>query len=108
MASYDDVWAALTPAERDKFLKALGDPRSDLAQQLLASEELERERVEPWWESHAQLDAAGEPTPQPSGGLQDKRFGVKPEIMAIPASMVEMTPVAGKQPLLLYNLCAIW
>ncbi|PCH44112.1 hypothetical protein WOLCODRAFT_164926 [Wolfiporia cocos MD-104 SS10] len=59
-ASYDDIWAALTPAERDKFMRALQDPNSELAQQLLASEELEKERTEPWWEMPMGMDADAE------------------------------------------------
>lgn len=43
-ASYDQIWDALTPAEHEKFKKALGDPTSDMAQQLLASDELGNSR----------------------------------------------------------------
>ncbi|KAF7366457.1 hypothetical protein MSAN_00902700 [Mycena sanguinolenta] len=48
--SSDQLWTLLTPAEREKFLKAMRDPQGALAVQLLASAELEAElKQEPWW-----------------------------------------------------------
>ncbi|KAF9816006.1 hypothetical protein IEO21_04256 [Rhodonia placenta] len=110
-ASYDQIWDALTPAEHEKFMKALGDPTSDMAQQLLASDELGNVRTEPWWEAPMDLETdvqvAESSTPSNrSSLLQAKKFGTKPKLMVIPASMVS-PPVAGKTPLLLYNICAL-
>ncbi|KAJ7698182.1 hypothetical protein B0H14DRAFT_3529056 [Mycena olivaceomarginata] len=45
--SPDQLWTLLSPAERERFLKVMEDPSSDLALQLLASEELEVEKQEP-------------------------------------------------------------
>jgi len=94
-SSSDAIWSKLTPAERDKFLKALNNPSSELAQQLLASEELEKQRQEPWWEASI-LDGEHNPT---------RQFGAKPEVMYIPSEMMG-TPPKGPN-VLIYNLCAI-
>ncbi|KAL1945141.1 hypothetical protein VTO73DRAFT_2761 [Trametes versicolor] len=103
-ASYEELWAALTPAERDKFLKALEDPNSELAQQLLASEELERERVNPWWEAPT---ASG--SEDLSGGEAERKDRTRPPpIMPIPAPLVKQAANnALSGPLLLYNICAV-
>ncbi|KAK0501476.1 hypothetical protein EDD18DRAFT_1347557 [Armillaria luteobubalina] len=49
----DELWSRLTPAERTKFLNAVADPSSELAQSLLASEEFDSS---PWWEAHVEPD----------------------------------------------------
>ena len=95
-ASPDALWSILTPEERNKFLKALDNPSSGLGQQLLASEELERDLVKPWWEERV---VGGDPLPATS-----KRFGSRPEFMNVPSSMVQPHPSG---PLLIYNICAI-
>jgi hypothetical protein len=87
-ASPHALWAILTPEERKKFTRALEDPSSELAQQLLASKELESERLAPWWEAPT-LDDAAQSSPA-------KRYGAKPELMSIPfavppTSMAEFT-----------------
>jgi hypothetical protein len=87
----------LTPEERNKFLRALNNPSSELAQQLLASDELEKEKQAPWWEATA-LD---EDVVQ-SG--TSRQFGAKPEMMQIPSDMIK----SEKASFLVYNLCAIW
>ncbi|KAH9840290.1 uncharacterized protein C8Q71DRAFT_805910 [Rhodofomes roseus] len=102
-ASYDDLWAALTPAEREMFTKALRDPNSELAQQLLSSEELEKVRIEPWWEAP---DDPSTDDPSTSWRAQ-KRYGKKPAMMPIPENMVGTSHTPGKYPLLLYNICAV-
>ncbi|THH10946.1 hypothetical protein EW146_g8212 [Bondarzewia mesenterica] len=45
--SHDQLWSILTPSERDRFVKTMQDPSSELAQQLLASQELAEEAIEP-------------------------------------------------------------
>ncbi|RDX50264.1 hypothetical protein OH76DRAFT_1555794 [Lentinus brumalis] len=106
-ASYDELWNALTPAERDKFLRALQDPDSELAKQLLASEVLEREQVEPWWEAQPELtseDSDSTSTPQAS----PRRHGTKPSIMPLPDPLIKRSSEASTTgPLLLYNICAV-
>ena len=93
----DTLWSMLTPQEREKFMKALDNPSSELAQQLLASEELHSERLEPWWETPSLDDAA-----QTSSA---KRYGAKPRAMPIP-SIIPEVPRTGSP--LLYNICALW
>ncbi|KAI0630666.1 hypothetical protein C8Q77DRAFT_219757 [Trametes polyzona] len=101
-ASYEELWAALTPAERDKFMRALNDPDSDLAKQLLASEELERERVEPWW------TAPTEPDSKHVSTEATRSHGSRPPIMQIPPPLVEQSANnALSGPLLLYNISAV-
>jgi hypothetical protein len=46
-ATYDDIWNALTPAEPARILKALQDPHSELARQLLASDAIDQDLVAP-------------------------------------------------------------
>ncbi|PCH44107.1 hypothetical protein WOLCODRAFT_133088 [Wolfiporia cocos MD-104 SS10] len=109
-ASYDDIWAALTPAERDKFMRALQDPNSELTQQLLASEELEKERIEPWWETPTGMDADAEdqiPSDASKKAELHRRYGTKPPVMQVPSSMLNTPSVPGKSPMLLYNICAV-
>ena len=51
-ASHHALWSILTPDEREKFTRAVENPSSELAQQLLShSEELESKRLAPWWEA---------------------------------------------------------
>ncbi|KAI0700015.1 hypothetical protein C8T65DRAFT_709765 [Cerioporus squamosus] len=104
-ASYDELWNALTPAEREKFLRALQDPDSELAKQLLASEVLEREQVQPWWEAPVELasvDSTSAPQASP------RRHGTKPAVMSLPEPLIKRTSEASASgPLLLYNICAV-
>lgn len=77
----------------------MNDPASGLAQQLLASEELENESCEPWWEaSIVESDDA-------DGIARSRRFGTRPEAMEIPLAMIK--PISTGVPLF-YNVCAIW
>lgn len=77
-------------------MKILQNPSSDLAQQLLASEELESEQVEPWWEA---------PSIQDQMELEPfKRYGSVPEIMPMPSTLSKV-PVTGSP--LIYNICAV-
>jgi hypothetical protein len=86
----------LIPEEREKFMNALNNPTGELAQQLLASEALDLERLEPWWEAPSLDDG--------TQTLSDKRYGVSPEAMPRPPATLKM-PVTGS---LLYNICALW
>ncbi|KAG6869226.1 hypothetical protein C0993_009090 [Termitomyces sp. T159_Od127] len=89
-----DLWSKLTPAEQAGFLKIMEDPNSDNARQLLASEELENERREPWWDA---------PAVEPDGPLSH-RHGSKPELFLVPVIMVK--PLSNGPPLH-YNVCAV-
>ncbi|GJE90294.1 hypothetical protein PsYK624_064230 [Phanerochaete sordida] len=100
-ASYDEIWAELTPAQRDKFLKALNDPSSDLAQQLLTSEDFAKQIVEPWWEQPPDPENA----PQRSGTRT--RYGAPPTLISIPpAALNASAGAAASGPSLLYNIYA--
>ncbi|KAF9480531.1 hypothetical protein BDN70DRAFT_905729 [Pholiota conissans] len=106
-ASPDTLWAMLTPAERSKFMKAFDDPTSEFAQQLLASEQLDNEIEEPWWEAPRTIVEAGV---EDEAGRQSidlrtgHRYGSRPTFMSIPESMVKAVPVGHP---LVYNMCAI-
>lgn len=96
----DAVWSMLSKDEQAKFITALGDPSSELVQQLLASEELDNDRREPWWE--ASLDGDEDVDVDTSSSF--KRFGPRPRPMTVPISMVRSAPTG---PPLIYNLCAM-
>ncbi|KAJ7628639.1 hypothetical protein FB45DRAFT_41847 [Roridomyces roridus] len=82
LESSDQLWALLTPDEREKFLKVMENPSSELAQQLLASQELENEKQDPWWDSDSS----------------------SPEPIQVPPSL--SSPNGG--PSLIYNICAVF
>ena len=89
-ATYDQLWAALMPAERDRFMKAVQDPSSELAQQLLASQELAEVAVEPWWEaSAAPVPPTVADAPLKLPAAPPKKYGHPPMIMPIPPSTVQ-------------------
>lgn len=95
-ASYEDVWSALTSAQQDKFMAALNDPSSELAQQLLASEELEEQIEEPWWERQSETHTA-----------RTRRYGSKPAMMTVPEVALKASAgAASSGPSLLYNVFA--
>lgn len=84
--SSEELWELLSEEQREKFVKALQVPSSGLAQQLLASEELEQDRREPWW--------------------KEPDDGERPGLMDIPPTLLKANPPPG--PSLLYNICALW
>lgn len=90
-ADPDALWSLLTAEERSKFLSAMGNPSSDLAQQLLNSEELERDKQRPWWEA---------------SGIEDGEGTSSREIepILIPLSMVKPS---SDSKTFIYNMCAI-
>ncbi|KAJ3482590.1 hypothetical protein NLI96_g6874 [Meripilus lineatus] len=103
-ASYDDLWIALTPAERDKSLAALRDPTSELAQQLLTSEQLENDRVAPWWDNGNDNPIGNSPEPFASSrDIRQARFGHRPEVMDIPQQL----QTSQAQNPLLHNTVAL-
>ncbi|KAG6813874.1 hypothetical protein H0H92_006281 [Tricholoma furcatifolium] len=93
-ASSADLWSKLTPAEQSEFLCLMGDPDSDLAKKLLASEELEDEQCDPWWDAPALEGDAP----------ISYRYSTKPNMMLVPAAM--MKPSSNGPPLF-YNVCAV-
>ncbi|PIL33233.1 hypothetical protein GSI_04683 [Ganoderma sinense ZZ0214-1] len=111
-ASSDKLWAALTPTERERFLCAVNDPHSELAQQLLASEQLEKAQVEPWWEPEfpSPVDERPSPLGMPASPTSTRRNpSHKPSIMSIPESLTRQAATSAVSgPLLLYNICALW
>ncbi|KAG2150289.1 uncharacterized protein EDB93DRAFT_1240313 [Suillus bovinus] len=92
-ASSDELLRLMTKEETDKFFNALRDPTSQLAQQLLSSEELQSVKQEPWWE--AALEGS------PSGSM---RCGSKPALMKVPPNLLKHQ--ASSAPLI-YNVCAV-
>ncbi|KDQ25058.1 hypothetical protein PLEOSDRAFT_1078943 [Pleurotus ostreatus PC15] len=99
----DDLWTLLTPSQQQKFLKALQDPSSELAQQLLASEQIEKDTVLPWWNDHNH--GIPEPDGEHETELKDSlRYGEDPRPMPVPTRLV--TPVEGG-PSLVYNIVAV-
>ncbi|KAG0699902.1 hypothetical protein DFH29DRAFT_934535 [Suillus ampliporus] len=92
-ASSDELLRLLTKEEIDKFFNALRDPASQLAQQLLSSEELQSVSLEPWWE--ASLEGS------PGGST---RYGSKPALMEVPLNLVKRQ---SSSPALLHNVCAV-
>lgn len=108
-ASYDELWNALTPVEREKFQRAVADPNSELAQQLLASEELEKVQVEPWWEPQPPSNTISAPSDASTSVAPKRKCGAKPSIFEVPESLVkQVSDNAVSGPLLLYNICALW
>ncbi|TFK74959.1 hypothetical protein BDN72DRAFT_892650 [Pluteus cervinus] len=98
-AKSEALWSVLTPEQRNKFLKAVDNPESELAKQLLASETLEDERRGPWWEGSTLSE--DEIKVDPHSG---HRFGERPSPMKIPVSMVK-DPPSG--PSLVFNMAGI-
>lgn len=104
LTSSEELWALLTPAERSKFIKVFDDPTSELAQQLLSSEQLEKETREPWWEA-PNNDEDSEEDAAVQILRRGRQYGHRPTFMDIPELMVK--PFALEHPLI-YNICAIW
>ncbi|KAA1469106.1 hypothetical protein DENSPDRAFT_834646 [Dentipellis sp. KUC8613] len=105
--SYDELWSRLTEAERAKFMHAVQDPTSELAQQLLASQELIEDAVDPWWDAPPavpfdQDENEDEDAPLPKA--EKKRYGHKPEPLRIPDALLS---AASPTLPLAYNLMAI-
>ncbi|KAG1728095.1 hypothetical protein EDB19DRAFT_169255 [Suillus lakei] len=92
-ASSDELLRLMTKEEIDKFFNALRDPTSQLAQQLLSSEELQSVRQEPWWE--ASLEGS------PGGSM---RYGSEPALVEVPLNLVKRQ---SSGPSLIYNVCAV-
>ncbi|KAK7019915.1 hypothetical protein R3P38DRAFT_2971182 [Favolaschia claudopus] len=89
--SPDQLWTLLTADEREKFLKAMEDPSSELALQLLASEELSVEKQEPWWSAAF-------------SGMSSAQHGALPDPIKIPTTLASPSRPG---PPLIYNSCAV-
>ncbi|KAK7042321.1 hypothetical protein R3P38DRAFT_2889760 [Favolaschia claudopus] len=89
--SPDQLWTLLTADEREKFLKAMENPSSELALQLLASEELSVEKQEPWWSAAA-------------SGISSAQHETIPDPIEIPTSLASLNRPG---PPLIYNICAV-
>ncbi|KAH6916035.1 hypothetical protein BKA70DRAFT_1254575 [Coprinopsis sp. MPI-PUGE-AT-0042] len=90
-ASPDALWSLLTQAEKDRFIKAVNDPSSELAQKLLSEEELHKHFADPWW-TCLPIDRD---TDNPS---------FPPTTMDIPEALLKPVP---NRPLLAYNIAAV-
>ena len=93
----DALWAMLTSAERSKFITVFNNPTGELAQQLLASESLEKEIQDPWWEPKDDIQIKEDL-------LSPPRHKAKPRLMEVPLSMINPNPTGHT---LLYNICGI-
>ncbi|KAF8488913.1 hypothetical protein JB92DRAFT_3129757 [Gautieria morchelliformis] len=71
----DVILSMLSPPQQESFLKVIWDPSNELAQQLLSSPELQRDRRRPWWDS-SMLE--GDEIP-----INYHVFGVPPQMMSI-------------------------
>ena len=100
-ADPDTILSILSPSQRDSFLKAVRDPSSELAQQLLSSVELQQKHRKPWWKS-------------PLLGNDDdnseasKEYGVLPKMMSISQSLTTPEMVSESSRFLVYNILALW
>ena len=92
----DALWSMLTSAERSKFITALNNPTGELAQQLLASESVEKGIQDPWWEVKDDSQFKEDFFPP--------RQKAKPRIMEVPLSMINPNPTGHP---LVYNICGI-
>ena len=109
--------ARLTPAERERFLRAANDPSSALVQQLLASDELlEETQCEPWWETPTEPSedegerSSGSAPPVIPDSARRRRGGTPP-VMPVPDALAKQMSTGNASasgPLLLYNICALW
>ena len=89
-------------------MKALGDPSSELAQQLLASKELEMHIVEPWWEGFSNRDAGTVSSGVQRTAVHERQFGSRPSPLSIPPALINAPAVtSGSGPSLLYNISAV-
>lgn len=64
-----------------------------LAQQLLASDELRSVRQEPWWEASLEESSS-----------ESMRYGSTPALMEVPLNLAKRQ---SSSPCLIYNICAI-
>ena len=92
----DALWAILTSAERSKFITVFNNPTGELAQQLLASESLEKEIQNPWWEAKDYSQIKEDFSPP--------RHKAKPRLMEVPLSMINPNPTGHP---LVFNICGI-
>ena len=89
----------LTSAERSKFITVFNNPTGELAQQLLASESLEKEIQDPWWEA-----LRSKVNSQNKEDFSPPRHNAKPRMMEVPLSMINPNPTGHP---LVYNICGI-
>ncbi|KAI0046486.1 hypothetical protein FA95DRAFT_1606853 [Auriscalpium vulgare] len=108
-ASYEAIWSVLTPAERDAFTKAIQNPSSELAQQLVNSAELEDATVLPWWEESSSLSASATPLPAAvtPAGVSQRKYGAPPPTISVPPQLLTPASIPPASFLLAYNLVAI-
>ncbi|KAI0275368.1 hypothetical protein BC834DRAFT_921395 [Gloeopeniophorella convolvens] len=63
--SVDQIWAALSSEERERFTRALQDPESELAKTLLTSPDLADDIPAPWW-TGASMVSVNAPASRPA------------------------------------------
>lgn len=90
------LWNALSAKQKDEFEKAMTNPKSSLAQQLLSSIEDNNENSRtPWWDSDNQPNDNQHTYPPP---------------LEVPSSLLLDAEKVWEQPgvSLLYNILALW
>ncbi|GJJ09252.1 hypothetical protein Clacol_003474 [Clathrus columnatus] len=104
----DTLWSLLSPSQREKFLKAMRDPSSELAVELLAADELSKHQVSPWWESPAlQTDETTVNGPEPLN--LTVRYGAVPDMISVPEQLIASargSSASLSNVTLLYNILA--
>ncbi|EIN09663.1 hypothetical protein PUNSTDRAFT_143152 [Punctularia strigosozonata HHB-11173 SS5] len=107
-ASPDALWDALDDDQRAKFMKLLGNPSSEMAQQLLASPALQDTWLAPWWEDPSYNGHMQNGAVDLHDARRGQRYGASPEMMSFPSKMVKsLSTAAHRGPFLLYNLVAV-
>ncbi|KAH8116508.1 hypothetical protein DFH11DRAFT_1506044 [Phellopilus nigrolimitatus] len=101
--SSTDLWSLLSPAERDSFLKAVRNPRSASAQELLQAVDVQSDVILPWWEAPEALTNE-EPVEDAS---KSKKYGKRPVVAQLPVSLLRRPQGPDAGPPLLYNICAV-
>ncbi|KAJ6591142.1 hypothetical protein DFH09DRAFT_1273806 [Mycena vulgaris] len=96
------LWALLPRAARARFLRAMGDPSSPLARELLAAASVGA-GVVPWWEVASASDASAEGIPAPTPEASAPPPIALPPALTAPAP----APAPAAARALIYNIAAL-
>lgn len=86
-------------------MKVFNDPTSELAQQLLSSEQLDKEIQDPWWQRPNVTEDDSDDLRFSYDQRTGHRYGDRPSLIHIPETMVK--PLAAGRSLV-YNILSIW
>lgn len=82
------MWSLLNEEEKASFMKAIQDPSSEKAQEVLAAHDIEIQSFAPWWET--------------ASVNEREQTGSRPQMMVIPSG-----PSSSQGPSFLFNIFAI-